>query len=406
MNVILVNDFAHVNGGAGQVALKTAELLSSAGVKVILFSAVGPVSPALEEKKNLQVICLGQKDILHDPCRVRAICQGFWNWRAAAEFDLLLKKYSPRDTIIHIHTLSKAISTSILPVARKYRFKTVYHMHDYGIACPNMGFYNYRKNIICKKRAMNIQCILCNCDSRSYLHKGWRVIRQWIQQRIGKLPNSIDCMIYISRFSFNILRPYLRGGQSAEYLPNFVDVKRNERIEVENNHAFIFIGRMSPEKNPELLAEAAKTLGVPVIFIGSGVCADSVKKINSNAILTGWLSHEQMEFYLKQARALVFPSKWYEGQPLTVLEAKAYGIPAIVSDVCAARDEIEDDKTGLLFKSEDKSALINCMQKLEDDSTIRLMSKAAYSEYWDKGFDNHQYLKKLIMIYQKVLNKK
>ena len=69
MKVIVVNDFAFVNGGASQVAVTTAKLLAKKGHRVIFFSAVGPIGQELKEVQNLSVVCLNQKDILRDPNR-------------------------------------------------------------------------------------------------------------------------------------------------------------------------------------------------------------------------------------------------------------------------------------------------------------------------------------------------
>jgi hypothetical protein len=74
-HVVILNDFAYVNGGASQVALSSAQGLASAGVNVTLFAAVGPVDAALQDQTNLSVIHLGQHEILNDPNRSRAFRQ-------------------------------------------------------------------------------------------------------------------------------------------------------------------------------------------------------------------------------------------------------------------------------------------------------------------------------------------
>ena len=109
MNVIIVNDFAYINGGAGMVAINTAKLLAEHGHKVILFTAVGPIDSDLIHRNNLKVICLNQCDILNDPNRLRAVMQGIWNKKAEKFMKKILNGMSPADTIIHIHALSKAI---------------------------------------------------------------------------------------------------------------------------------------------------------------------------------------------------------------------------------------------------------------------------------------------------------
>ena len=105
---------------------------------------------------------------------------------------------------------------------------------------------------------------------------------------------------------------------------------------------FIFVGRLSPEKGVFLFAEAAAKLGVPATFVGDGPLKEELRARFPNARLLGWQDSENVRQAMRAARALVFPSLWFEGQPLTVLEAKALGTPVIVADQCAGRDEIED----------------------------------------------------------------
>lgn len=118
MNIIIVNDFAHINGGASQVALSSAIALANQGYSVTLFSAVPPVMSELNHK-NIQVICTGQYEILKDPNRLRATIQGIWNIKAAKAMKNLLDTRDPSNTIIHIHGWTKALSSSVVNAVRK-----------------------------------------------------------------------------------------------------------------------------------------------------------------------------------------------------------------------------------------------------------------------------------------------
>ena len=113
MTLVIVNDFAYVNGGSAQVALASAKALAARGNHVILFSAVGPVSSDLH-MPNLTTICLGQYDIARDPYRIRAFIQGLWNLRASRAMANLLRGLDPSTTVIHIHGWTKALSASVV----------------------------------------------------------------------------------------------------------------------------------------------------------------------------------------------------------------------------------------------------------------------------------------------------
>lgn len=405
MNVIIVNDYAYINGGASQIALHTAKNLAYAGCDVYLFSAVGPVDESLKNIKRLNVICLHQSDILSNPSRLQAIVQGLWNKKASDAMYALLNSIKNNETIVHIHTLSKAISSSIIPIIKKFDIPILYHLHDYGIACPNLGFYDYQKNKICIYKALGRDCLFCDCDRRSYPQKIWRVLRQMTQKYIGKMPRNIDGFICISNFSYNILSKYLLD-KPVEFLPNNVDVEDIGRVEAEDNKYYVYIGRLSQEKGSILLAEAANCLDVPSIFIGDGEDRENIESHAKNAIFTGWLSHEEMLPWLKMARALVFPSLWYETQGLTAIEALARGIPVIVANNCAARDAVQNNVSGRFFESGDVESLKKVMREFKDKEKVKKYSMNAYNDYRKKDNSDATYIKNLQEIYHKYLQEK
>jgi len=403
LRAIILNDFAYVNGGAGQIAIDTAVMLANSGMDTCLFSAVGPVDEQIKNINNLQIVCLEQKDILHDSNRLRAIFQGIWNRLAETRFAKLLAKYDVKSTIIHVHACQKALSSSCIYRAKRMGFKVIYHMHDYGIACPNLGFYNYRAQEVCAKKAMGMGCLLSNCDSRHYAHKIWRCARQLVQNRVSKLPKGMDGYIAVSEFSHRILRPYLADDCRVAVIPNPYAMKAAKRIPVEKNPFFVFVGRLAPEKNPVLLARCAKKLGVPVLFIGEGEERGRIQDENPDAVLCGWIPRNQLYLQIQNARCLVFPSVLYETQGLVVPEMAAYGIPSIVSDVTAASEYIEHGYNGLIFENKNEHSLMNCMEQVLDDSYVEMLGRNAFSAFGNAEDGKTRYKENLLNFYERVL---
>jgi glycosyltransferase involved in cell wall biosynthesis len=106
---------------------------------------------------------------------------------------------------------------------------------------------------------------------------------------------------------------------------------------------------------------------------------------------------------MRAARALVFPSLWYEVQGLTVTEAKAMGTPVVVSDVCAGREAIEDGKSGLWFRSGDPDALAAALIRLKDDALVERLSNHAYAAYWGDALTPERHVAALLDIYKRML---
>jgi glycosyltransferase involved in cell wall biosynthesis len=404
MHIVIVNDFSYVNGGAAQVALSSAEALEAAGEKVIIFSAVD--HPTSKERNNsgLQLICTGQHEIAKDKNRIRAVIQGVWNIKAQKVMDGLLETLDPKDTIIHVHSWTKALSSSVVRAAISKNFHIVCTFHDYFLACPNGGFFDYKRQEICTEIPLSIGCVLRNCDVRSYPQKIWRVVRQIVQKKIGLIPDGIKDFIAISDFSLEVLKEYLPIDSHIHRINNPIAVKRSDCINAGFNIDFVFVGRLSPEKGVELFAHASKFLNLNPKFIGDGDSKSKIQEILPSAQITGWLSGEQVTKHLSNARALVFPSLLYEGSPLTILEAASLGIPAIVADNSAARDMVVDGETGLWFRGGDEADLIAKLNLLRNSELVSNLGRAAYDTYWSSPRTQENHARDLIKCYKKILS--
>lgn len=402
MRVVTVSDFAHVNGGAASVAIAGAIGLARRGHGVSFFSAVGPVDPRLEQS-GVTVLCTEQCEIAKDPRRIRAAVQGVWNSGASRAFVSHLRDLDSRDTVIHLHGWSKALSSSVARTAIDRGFKVVCTLHDYFCACPTGGFFDARTSSHCARTPLSVACITCNCDVHSYRHKLWRVVRQVAQQKVGGIPARIDAFIVLSRLSRIVLQPYLPKTARLFELSNPVEIPLSVRVDVGSNRAFTLIGQLTLVKGGLLFAAAARHCGAQAVFVGDGPSAQEITAANPAATITGWVSQERVGDYLSKARALVFPSLWYEAQPLVVLEAAARGVPAIVSDGCAAAESVRDGMTGLLFKNGDAASLAAALRRLSDDDLVRRLGRGAYETYWADPPSLEHHVAELEKVYRCVL---
>ncbi|MFH1700190.1 MAG: glycosyltransferase family 4 protein [Candidatus Zixiibacteriota bacterium] len=401
-NIIIVNDFAHVNGGAALVALSSARTLASRGYNVVLFAAVEPVDHDLAAS-GVEVVCTGQKEILTDRNRFRAVGRGLWNRYAARKMKELLKQYDPQKTIVHVHGWTKSLSSSVIRMALNKKFTVVISLHEYFAACPNGGFFNYPKNEICKLNAMSASCVFCNCDKFGYTQKIYRVVRQMIQNRFGLTPKGVKYFVSISEFSKDILKSYLPSDAEIIPVPNPIFIDRQVPANPGNNNYFVIVGRLTPEKGLFLAAEAACIAKVNLKFIGDGELKEELISKYPGLEITGWLNREEVVKIVKSARALILPSLWYETQGLVVAEAAALGIPAIVPDTCAARDMVIDGETGYWFTGGNSQNLADKITLFKSNDLLNRIGRAAYDSFWSDPptLDNH--IDHLIQAYDKIL---
>ncbi len=399
--VVILVDHGFVSGGQSKVAIESTLGLAAAGARPIFFCACGPVDPRLAQA-GVETICLEQHDILDNPSRAAAAVQGTWNVKAAAALAELLARLPRENTIVHAHGWAKALSPSISKPIRASKLPAVYTMHEYFLACPNGGFYNFQKHEVCALKAMSAACWATNCDSRNYPFKLWRNARLVIARGAG-LAGCFEDFLLISDLQQALLAPYLPTGAKTHRVSNPVEAEALGQKENPASGDTLFVGRLSAEKGALLFAEAARKAGVTPVFIGDGPIAPRLREQYPEARLLGWLEPAAVRKAMRAARALVFPSLWYEGLGLTALEAKAMGTPVIVSDICAAREQIADGAEGLWFRSGDAASLASALERLNYDALAARLSLAAYESYWREPPTLARHVEQTLAVYDEVL---
>ena len=398
LTVVLVLDHASVTGGQARVAFDSAIGLKRRGHEPIVFAASGPVAPELVEA-GVRVVCLGQADLIGHRSVLRAAVQGIWNGGAASALAALLATLPRERSVVHVHGWAKALSPSIAGPIAASQLPAVYTLHEYSLMCPNGGFFDYRAGRPCGLAPMSAACLGTNCDSRSYGRKLWRAARHAVMDRVAHLPAAFPDIVAISRFQVEAIGHRLPAGARLHRISNPIGVEPLGPKPTGHAGPLTFVGRISPEKGPLLFAEAARRLGVEALFVGDGPLLGELRRRYPEARTVGWQATEVVRRHLRDAGALVFPSIWYEGQPLTVLEAKALGTPVIVSDGCAGRDCVEDGVDGLWFRSNDVDNLAEALWRFAIGDRDA-MARAAYAHYWAEPPTLDRHVEAIVALYR------
>ena len=388
-NIIIINDFNYVQGGASKIAIDTARILNDTDLNIYFFSAVNKEE---ENIKGIKYVSSNQNEALKEKNKFKGLVNGIYNFKAKKELKKLLRQLNNKETIIHVHGWTKALSSSVFDIAFKMNFRIVLTLHDYFTACPNGGYFNYKKNEICYYKPLSWKCIKCNCDSRNYFFKLYRIIRQFVQNKIVKLNDKLENVISISEFSEKILKNTLGKNTKITRIYNPIELNNEEFIESSNNEYFLYVGRIDKEKGVDLFCQAITELNKSGIVVGDGNEREKLQKEYPHIEFTGWKNKIEVKKYMKNARALIFPSRWYETAGLTVLEAQSIGLPCIVSKNTAASEFIEDKKNGFLFEN-----LEDLKDKIKQIDNIKMETNNI------EKFNYQNYKKNIIELYNKIL---
>jgi glycosyltransferase involved in cell wall biosynthesis len=198
-----------------------------------------------------------------------------------------------------------------------------------------------------------------------------------------------------------------RYGRSIAYIPNGV-TRRQPRpaSEITGRHGLhpgsyiLFVGRLVPEKAPDLLMRAFRRIhddDVRLVIVGGSSHTDrytaqlrEIASTDPRILMTGYLYGPTLEELYSNAAAFVLPST-LEGLPLTLLEAISFGSPVVVSDIPPHVQIVGGDAPGRhLFPSGDDIALAGTLEKTiesypREHADALLSSKDVLARYdWDE----------------------
>jgi glycosyltransferase involved in cell wall biosynthesis len=124
----------------------------------------------------------------------------------------------------------------------------------------------------------------------------------------------------------------------------------------------LFLGRISPEKAPDLAIKAAREAGYRIVVAAK--CNEPPEKryfdervrplLGPDAEWFGEASTEQKKELLARARCLVFPIQWDEPFGIVMVEAMACGTPVVALDRGSVPEVVVDGVTGIICHRADE----------------------------------------------------
>jgi glycosyltransferase involved in cell wall biosynthesis len=138
----------------------------------------------------------------------------------------------------------------------------------------------------------------------------------------------------------------------------------------------VCLGRLGDTKGSRTLVRALAALGqrhadVRLVLAGDGdvtAVRDEARRlgVSDRVELPGWIGAEERARTLRSATAFALPSR-AEGVPVALLEAMAYGLPAVVSPVGGIPDVFEERRHGYFAPPDDPQALADRLRALLDN---------------------------------------
>lgn len=288
--------------------------------------------------------------------KMHGFLAGLYSPKGVREMRRILKMERP--DVVNVHNLYPFISPAALFECKKAGVPVVMTVHNFRLICPTGLFMRAGKPCeLCLERGNEWGCVRYNCE-HSLLKSVGYAARNAVARYSGAYRKCVDRFACITDFQRQKLIQAGFDTAKMAVIPNAVVATSGYDPTVGTYVAFS--GRLSREKGVDLIVEVARRHPeITFKFAGALRDPDIVENLPTNIFLVGYLHGEELNAFYRNAAFFVMASRWYEGFPVSILEAAQFGKPTIGPDHGGFTEIIGDGDAaiGRLFAPGDVDAL-------------------------------------------------
>lgn len=304
----------------------------------------------------------------------------------AAKHAVAAKIRSFHPDIVHVHNFFPALSPSVYDACNAARVPVMQTLHNYRLVCANALLFRDGKTCTeCLDRALPTPAILHGCYRGSKAGSAAVAAMIGIHRARHTWAERVDRFIVLTEFARELFVKH------AEIPAEKISIKPNSApdpgVGTGSGEYALYVGRLSAEKGIDALLAAAllgEGLGMPLKIAGDGPLRGKIEAHCAAGKIEyeGLKDAEGVRTLMREARALLIPSLWYEGLPMVVPEAFGAGLPIVASRIGALAALVEDGGNGLLAEPGDSASIAQAVRRVaaggEFEQGLRRHARATY----------------------------
>jgi glycosyltransferase involved in cell wall biosynthesis len=385
MKILQVHNFYRQAGGEDRVAAAEQALLSGNGHEVFQYTVSN------DAVSKMHSIALGVKTV--------------WNGTTYREVRRFIAEKSI--DIMHVHNTLPLISPAVYYAAAAQNVPVVQTLHNYRFLCPAATFYRQGEICeLCLRKAIAYPAVLHGCYRGSIVASAAVCAMLAAHGFAGTYRRNIHAYIALTEFARS---KFCEGGLPAERIlvkPNFL-LDDPGAGNGQGGYA-LFAGRLTREKGVAAMLDAwaACPRALPLKIAGDGpmrrLVAERAAAL-ANVEYLGPCERARLLALLKDATFLMFPSRWYEGMPMVLLEALACGTPVVAFALGSLNDLIVNGENGFKLPLEGTDDLVHLLMDQELPQKMASL-RAGARAHFERHFTAQANYQLLNDIYQRTLS--
>lgn len=383
MRILQVHTRYREPGGEDVVVQAEATLLRGAGHKVVQHQVENPQGAA---------------------AAAAALTRSPWNAGAAKAARRLAEELQP--DIAHVHNTWYALSPAVVRALRKAGVPVVMTVHNYRLLCANAVLFRDGRPCEDCVGSHPWHGVAHRCYRGSALQSLPAAATIALHHRLGTWRHDVDLFLALNEFSRTLL---VRGGLPAERIrvkANSVQDPGARAVGAGSSPTVLCIGRLVAQKGIDLLVEAWRCLAdsrLKLLLVGDGPLRTDLERRGVPGVrFAGRIPPAQVRAHMLAGRALVFPSRSYEGQPMVALEALAAGLPVLASNLGGMPELLAPLGSAWLAPGGTVAGWTVALRRLADDHLVDQASVQARVHY-ERSFTSAAGLSALEAAYRHTL---
>ena len=351
MRILQIHTQYRQRGGEETVVAAEHEMLTAAGHRVETWLAENPDST---------------------PAALRDFALAPWNPLQARRVRRRCRADAP--DVAHVHNTWFSASPSVIDAAARAGVPVAMTLHNYRLACANGELLrDGRPCEVCVGRGP-WSAVRYGCYRSSRPASVVAAATIAVGRRSGAWTDKVARFGALTRFAAERMVAAGLPPEKVTVLPH-VTADAGPRTEPPSrSDTVLSVGRLTRAKGVPALVRAWRARppdGLKLRIIGTGPAADEIAALDVPGVeLAGWVDKDRVGAEMLTARALVFPSHWYEGMPMTLLEAFSCGLPVLGSDLGSVAEIVGGLGERWLVPPGDERAWGTALAGLCDDGLV------------------------------------
>lgn len=393
MKILFAHNRYQLAGGEDVVVQSEAALLESNGHEVL----------------GLEV---NNDDIVGGWSKAKAAVSAIYSTDSRNLLNAEIKRFHP--DIVHIHNFFPLLSPAVYDACRNAGVPVVQTLHNYRLGCPKAMLF--RDSQVCEDcigKLVPWPSIMHGCYRSSRTQSAVVTAMITLHRLRNTWKERVDAYITLTNFQKEKM---IQTGLPEEKIyvkPNFI-VDPGSLVKTGGTEEYaLFVGRLSEEKGVSTLIDAYVQLHeicLPLNIVGDGPLRSSLQErvqvagLESTVKFLGQQNKSAVLTLMHNAKFLVFPSIWYEGFPLTLVEAFACSLSVIVPRLGSMAEIVEDGVTGLFFEAGNAEDLAEKLLWAKNHSQKMLVMGKNARDRYEAHYTAEANYQQLIAIYQQVIS--